>query len=31
MLWSSTKGKYISERKFHKVLDMGQKRATPKK
>lgn len=31
MLWSPTKGKYISERRFHKAFDMGQKRATPKK
>lgn len=31
MLWSPTKDEYISERKFHKALDMGQKRATPKK
>lgn len=31
MLWSPTKGKYISEHKFHKALDMGQKRATLKK
>ena len=31
MLWSPTKGKYISERKFHKALDMGQKKATSKK
>ena len=29
MLWSPTKGKYISEHRFHKALDMGQKRATP--
>ena len=29
MLWSPTKSKYISERRFHKALDMGQKRATP--
>lgn len=31
MLWSPTKGKYISERRFRKALDMGQKRATLKK